>query len=509
MSKNKKIIFASFAAGFALAAFAGGAPVLGATSTDATSTSATTSPSEAVVDTLPSAGLTPLSPFYFLDRVGDWARVNFFFFNPMKRAEVAAEVANERLAELKEVAEKNPQRADIIEELEDEVANRIDKAHGALERLGLKNKKAVRLVRKMENLSLNSQRVMENMLLGNAPKKIKDRTEKSLKRIYKFAEKRRAILLKQKEKGLLSGAEMEKLVSERMERMKRQIERRAARAEKIKDPALKEKIKEMMSEKLGLLEGDVFSVESMGEGESGDIGRKAGEMRKRMIGSILEARKRMMLRGATSTNEILQEMYKGKIDFKERSAELIEKATETISEIKGDLSEMGSTTPKIIRSAEALLLAANRHLTAAKKAFEAEKYRMAFGRAMSAARTSRAAERMLERISERMEDMEDGIKKGDIRDVEDGEKMIDLMRKGRREKMEKEMGERRERLERRSENKRGILKNRAQERGEQFKKQSEDGRNGFLKKKMKERGENGGRAERIRRIMEKRAGESE
>jgi len=444
---NKKNIIA-FIIGFAIMASAGSALAQEAASP------ATTSPDAAAADTLPDAGLTPASPFYFLDRFGDWARVNFFFFNPVKRAEVAAEVANERLAELKEVVEREPQRADIIKELEEDVSERIDEAHGVLERFGLKNKKALRLMKKMENLSLNSQRVMESMLLKNVPEEIRNRTERSLKKVYSFAKKRQQILMEQKEKGLISEAEAEELMNKRIERMKRQIELRAARVEKIKDPVLREKIKGIISEKLNLLEDDIFSPEAMGE--EGD-GRKIGEMRKEAIKSILGARKRMMLKGATATDEILKDMYEGKMDFKERAGELIEKARETIREVEKDIGEAGTTTPKIIRSAKVLLATAARHLAAAERSFEAGEYRLAFGRAMSAVRTSRAAERIMEKrddIKERFDYMD-----------EEGREMIDEMK---------------ERLENKRE---------------------------FLKEKMRERGESGDREESMRSIIRKKMGE--
>jgi len=458
---NKKIILTSLVAGFAIAAFAGFAPALGATSTDAASASAATSSNAAIADSLPSAGLTPLSPFYFLDRAADWARVNFFFFNPMKRAEVAAEVANERLAELKEVAEKNPQRDDVISELEDAVAKRIGEAHATLENLSAKNEKVAPLLKRVENLSLNGQRVMENMLLRSAPEKIKERTERALKNIYKLAEKRQEILMRQKEKGLISEAEAEKLINERMERMKKQIERRAERIAKIKNPVLRRKLKEIMSEKLNVLEDAVFSAESMKEGTTTGGAVGAGAVRKEAIKSILWARKRMMLRGATSTDEILREMYKGRIDFKKRAGELIEKAEERISEIKGDLGEMGSTTPKAVRSVKVLLASAGRHLAAAKKAFEAKEYRAAFGRAVSAVRTSRAAERILKELEG----------KGAFR--EKPERMGENERKEMEREMEKRM--KRGRFERRPEGAEKFLKKFLKEREERTEKREDGG----------------------------------
>ncbi|MDO8555016.1 MAG: DUF5667 domain-containing protein [bacterium] len=54
---------------------------------------------------LPSAGLTPDSPFYFLDRLGENLR-QFFTFNPEAKAKLQIEFAGERIAEIKVMVEK-------------------------------------------------------------------------------------------------------------------------------------------------------------------------------------------------------------------------------------------------------------------------------------------------------------------------------------------------------------------------------------------------------------------
>ena len=55
--------------------------------------------------TLPSAGLTPESSFYFLDRLGENLR-QFFTFNPEAKAKLQIEFAGERIAEIKVMVEK-------------------------------------------------------------------------------------------------------------------------------------------------------------------------------------------------------------------------------------------------------------------------------------------------------------------------------------------------------------------------------------------------------------------
>ena len=55
--------------------------------------------------TLPSAGLTPESSFYFLDRLGENLR-QFFTFNPEVKAKLQIEFAGERIAEIKIMVEE-------------------------------------------------------------------------------------------------------------------------------------------------------------------------------------------------------------------------------------------------------------------------------------------------------------------------------------------------------------------------------------------------------------------
>lgn len=68
-----------------------------------------TTPADVAADTsgvnLQSAGITPLSPFYFLDRLGE-ALQEFFTFNPEARARLHVRFASERVAEIQVIFEK-------------------------------------------------------------------------------------------------------------------------------------------------------------------------------------------------------------------------------------------------------------------------------------------------------------------------------------------------------------------------------------------------------------------
>ena len=60
----------------------------------------------AEVDGLPSAGITPESPFYFLDRIGETLQ-EFFTFNPEAKAKLQIEFAGERISEISAMVEKD------------------------------------------------------------------------------------------------------------------------------------------------------------------------------------------------------------------------------------------------------------------------------------------------------------------------------------------------------------------------------------------------------------------
>ncbi len=66
-------------------------------------------------ETLPNPGLTPDSPFYFLEQWMDSISM-FFTFSKDGKAQKALSIANEKLAEAKKMAEKGEQKAEAVAE---------------------------------------------------------------------------------------------------------------------------------------------------------------------------------------------------------------------------------------------------------------------------------------------------------------------------------------------------------------------------------------------------------
>lgn len=81
---------------------------------------------------LPSAGLTPDSPFYFLERIAEGIGT-FFTFGDLKKAERYAKLATERIAEAKAVVDKGkPEAAEkALKRYEDQLGKALARAEKA------------------------------------------------------------------------------------------------------------------------------------------------------------------------------------------------------------------------------------------------------------------------------------------------------------------------------------------------------------------------------------------
>jgi len=97
---------------------------------------------------LPKAGLTPDSPFYFLERISEGIGT-FFTFGDLKKAERYAALAAERVAEAEAVVEKGkPEAAQIaLKRYEDQLGRALAKAETAKAK-GQKTEKVTEIVAK-------------------------------------------------------------------------------------------------------------------------------------------------------------------------------------------------------------------------------------------------------------------------------------------------------------------------------------------------------------------------
>ena len=81
---------------------------------------------------LPAPGLTPASPFYFMDRFGEWLREKITF-NPESKIKLQMELAAERVAEVKVLLEVRGIEAKGLEVAQDRLQEHIAKATDIIE----------------------------------------------------------------------------------------------------------------------------------------------------------------------------------------------------------------------------------------------------------------------------------------------------------------------------------------------------------------------------------------
>ena len=348
----------------------------------------------AELEDLPDAGLTPQSSYYFLDRFGDWVKLNIFTFNAVRKAEVRAGIAEERLAELNEVSEKTPEQTDIIEKLEEKIQEIVEKVNNETESLDGKNKDISRLMEILNSFSLKRHEVLERAM-EKASDEAKDKIEKALENVYEQAEKRREILLKQKEKGFISEEKARLIIENNLTKLKEQLERRKERIEEIEDEALKERLENIIEKKLEALENEILELES--NDNLKEVRENIREIKKEAIKSILQTRQELRLH-STTTEEVLEEIHEDRLDLKARVLEIIKEVEEKISDIEEKINQLKADGVSVPASVDSLLTNGKKHLENGKAALGEEKIGRAFGQAMAALKNVRNAQNILERV---------------------------------------------------------------------------------------------------------------
>lgn len=355
---------------------------------------------------LSNPGLTPTSPFYFMDRFGDWLLLNVLTLNQAKKAEVKIKIAEERLAELNEVFEKDPEKTDIIEKLEIRIEEKIKTAHQTAEKLDSENRKAESIIRGLSDFSLKRQRVLERVI-ENVPEQTKDKIEIALENIYQRSQKHRDLLLKQKQKGFISENGVNAFIEKHISNLKNQLQQRKERLDEIKDEELKERLENIIEKKIEALEDGILDIESKEEFKK--VRKEIIDIKKEAIKEILEIRIKIKRR-ATTTEEILKEIHEENFDLIKRTGEVIKEVEEKILDVEEKISNLESQNIPVPQNAFRLLSNSKEHLAKSKTALEQEHHGEAFGQAIAALHNIKNAKRALERAEEDAEE-ETGFEK--------------------------------------------------------------------------------------------------
>lgn len=212
-----------------------------------------------------SAGTTPDSPFYFLDKLGEWFAVKLVF-NPVKKAELKLKHASERLAELKDIEEKGALNDKRMEKIKSSYENLMDETDGDIKNAKQKGKDVAELVKKMEELTARHTAVLEKVL-EKVPEQAKAAIEKVLEKSKRGHERAIEAIQKEMEEGKIKEEELGEEVREKAEEMKEKKEReKSGQLEEIELEEMEE-IEELSGEaekdELEDIGGDISDLEKL------------------------------------------------------------------------------------------------------------------------------------------------------------------------------------------------------------------------------------------------------
>jgi len=344
-------------------------------------------------DALPDAGVTPSSPFHIFDRFGDWARLNLLTFNQVRKAEIRADIAEERLAELKAVVEEGASE-DVVNQAESLSTAGAEEVESDVSRLEGEGRNIADLTDKFNQLSLRHQAVIEE-ILEKAPEQSREALAKALEVSRRGLERAGEAVLKQLEKGNLDKERAEKITERTIEQLKKQVENRSEALKKITEELgeVPPELQERFNTKLQLLEKEMVNVESKKEFK--ELRERIRENLKETAQDARELRKIHNVRDEAS-EKILESVASGSADIVVRVEKVLSEAKEKVAELERNISQAKSAGKEVPERVSALFDAAKKHLTEAAAAFEAKDFGRAYGQATSALQNARNGNKFFE-----------------------------------------------------------------------------------------------------------------
>jgi len=194
-------------------------------------------------DELPSPGITPDSPFYFLERIVEKIST-FFIFGDLKKAERHALLAAERLAEAQAIAEKG--KPELIEKTSARYENQLEKSMARIERAIRKGENTEKIMEVLDRVGQATSKHLEVLaeVYEKAPEQAKPAVENAMKVSVKRHEKAVEVLKAKNALGEITEevtlpAQVPEEVRERIQR-EAQEELEQEKIERIKEQIFKE-----------------------------------------------------------------------------------------------------------------------------------------------------------------------------------------------------------------------------------------------------------------------------
>ena len=368
----------------------------------ATATVLAAEPVDTAIDLeVENVGLLPTSRLYFLKELGRGVSL-FFTFNPVKKADLQLDIANEKAAELQKIEEAAPENDDAIKRAVENYQEASGRLRARLETLKetSQNPNIDKLLDKLADRTVKHEKLFAELEAKIVKKEtkdlVKDAKEKAEEAIAKGAEKDDAAKFAARLEKVLTdskGGELKHLQSVDI------LDRISDKApDKLKKEL--ENLRQDFTDRLQK-EFEEFSKKVDEKTLQDTVRNLPGDASRRAV-TIEEIKRKT----DKTTAAALEKIDKVRPAFqKEETLEQIKKAEEKIADLNKEVAEAKEVPDSVKKS----LFGAETHLKNAKMAYESGKFGEAFGQARSAEVLARNGLRMLDDADDDLEDLREDL----------------------------------------------------------------------------------------------------
>lgn len=349
-------------------------------------------------ENLADPGILPTSSLYVFDRLGKWAQLNLFTFNPVRKAEVRTKIAEERLSELRVLSNEENVSVSVIAQAERRVRELTDRVAQNITDLDGRGQNIAAVTERFGELAVKQQSVLDRVL-DRVPEAARLSIENAVTASEGGLAKAREVILRQKEKGFIDEKRVSDFYKDNLKRLGEQIEQREKRIEKITDETLRERMKEQLERRIESLEEHALDIDTKPELRSArDTLKAQGEKALQQAKAV-----RLQSELRNDVREQLIEKIKNSDDanIAEEVKESFARVSKQLAELEERITHMREDGEEVAQNIFGLIQNAKKHLEKAGEFISQEEYRQAFGNIIAAERNAKAALAFLTRRAER------------------------------------------------------------------------------------------------------------
>ena len=351
-----------------------------------------------------NVGLLPTSRLYFFKELGRGVSL-FFTFNPVKKADLQLDIANEKAAELQKVEKAAPENDGAIKRAVENYQEASGRLRARLETLKetSQNPNIDKLLDKLTDRTVKHEKLFAELEAKIVKKEVKDLVkgakEKAEEAVAEGAEKDDAAKFAARLERALTDSKGGNLKHFQSVDIVERISEKASKATRNKLEDLRQDFTDRLKKDFEELakKVDEKTLQDTVKNLPGDASRRA---------VTIEEIKRKSGKTTAEALERAGKVLEMPAFPKEKALEQIKKAEEKIAELHKKIAEAKEVPDSVKKS----LSGAETHLKNAKMAYESGKFGEASGQARSAEVLARNGLRMLEDADEDVDDLKETLR---------------------------------------------------------------------------------------------------